>query len=422
MNLNLPTIGFLAVFFPLSAADPSPIALRVDSISFADVALDRVHLELTLGISTRVHLTLKSAKFETMRLNGLPLYIAPLAEKLDLDPSKQWHSVKLAPITVFFRDLQTLAPLRDLVNDEVAQFEGQARVELDLPLAPRVVLPLRQRTPVTVPGGSVGRKAVLTALAAANATIHAGGDVVHRVREFFGWTDDLVEQYGPSMLLVETRYRYSHDGRDVSRTARSAGFLIAANRMVTTAEALRPWAYDAEAAQLLESGAAVLDDRYYDIRVYAAGARPGNDTGITLQNHRLKIAGIGSAVENVIVAGGGKVRGIQLGKRDAEGNVGMVELIGPAPAVVPVRRAAPGAEEWDRVALFRFPAVRADASLDVIYVKARRSGGRILLSEPVDSSAFGSPVVLPDGAIGMLQDETSGVVIEKLEGPALPAK
>src|SRR5438552_11394826 len=112
MQLALRVIGLLAVFYPLSAATPSPITFRVDSVSFADVALDRVHLELTLGISTSVHLTLKSARFETMRLNGLPLYIAPLAEKLDLDPSKHWRSVRLAPITVYFRDLETLAPLR----------------------------------------------------------------------------------------------------------------------------------------------------------------------------------------------------------------------------------------------------------------------------------------------------------------------
>jgi hypothetical protein len=414
MNLHLPTFGLLASLLPLSAASPSPITLRVDSVSFADVAVDRVHMELTLGISTRVHLTLKSAKFETIRLNGLPLYIAPLAGKLDFDPSKNWQSVRLAPITVYFRDLRTLAPLRQLVNDEVAEFEGQARLELDLPLPAHAVLPLRQRTPVTVPGGSVGRKAVLTALAAADATLHWGGDVAGRVRQFFGWTDDLVTQYRPLLWLVETRYRYSYDGRTVARTARSTGFLIAANRMVTTAEALRPWAYDAEVAQLLESGAAVLDDLFYDVRAWPSGGPPGDDTALTLHNHRIKIENVGSAVENVIVAAAGKVRGVQLGKRDAEGNVGIVELIGQPQAGIAVHGVTSTAGEWDHVALFRVPAGPTDGNVDTIYVKARRSGDRILLSEPVDSAAFGSPLVLPDGAIGMVQDETSGVVFQKL--------
>jgi hypothetical protein len=423
MNLNLPRIAFLACFLPLSAAPtPSPITLRVDSVSFIDAAADRVHLEVALGVSTHVHLTLKSARFETMRLNGMPLYIAPLAGKLDLDPAKKWQSVRLAPITIYFRDLETLAPLRRLVNDETAEFEGQARVELDLAPAPRVVLPLRQRTPVAVPGGSVGREAILATLTAADATLHVGGEVAGRVREFFGWTDGLVKQYGPSLFLIEARYRYSHDGRNVVRTARSAGFAIAANRIVTTAEALRPWAYDAEAALLLESGAAVLDDQFYDVRVWPAGAPAGGDTAFTLHNHRLKAAAIGSAVESVLVATGGNVRGVRLGKRDAEGNAGVVELLGQARAGVPVQGVATPAMEWDHVALFRFPASRTDASVDMIYVSVRRSGDRIRLSEPVDSTAFGSPLVLPGGAIGMLQDETSGMPFEKLVGFALPAK
>jgi hypothetical protein len=414
-QLDLRVIGLLAWFFPLSAAPtPSPITIRVDSASFADVTADRVHFELTLGISSSVHLTLKSARFETMRINGLPLYIAPLPGKLDLDPAQKWQSVRLAPITVYFRDLETLAPLRRLVSDETAEFEGQVRVELDLPLAPRVVLPLRQRTSVTVPGGSVGRKAILTTLAGADATVRFGGDVVKRVRRFFGWTDDLLEQYGPSLFLVETRYRYSYEGRNIERTARSTGFLIAADRVVTTAEALRPWVYDAEAAQRLESGAAVLDDLFYDVRVWPAGTPPGDNTALTLHNHRLKVAGVGSAVENVLVAGNGRVRGVQLGKRDAEGNVAIMELLGHTTAGEPMRGLTPGAQEWDRVAVFRIPASRTDGSVDMIYVKGRRSGDRILLSESVDSAAFGSPLALPDGAIGMLQDETSGVVFEKL--------
>jgi hypothetical protein len=359
---------------------------------------------------------LKSARFETMRLNGLPLYIAPL-EKLDLDPSAKWRSVRLAPITVYFRDLETLAPLRQVVTDQVAQFEGQARVELDLTLAPRIVVPLRQRVPVTVPGGDIGRKAALVTLAAADSTLQMGQEAVKRVREYFGWTDELVNQYVPSLMLIETRYRYTSAGQTVTRTLRSAGFRIAATRLVTTAEALRPWAYDAEVAQLLESGDAVLDETFYDVRVWPAGAPLRDDTALALRNHRINIPFRAatvrerSDVESVVVAAGGKIRSIQLGKRDSEANVGIIELIGQAPGA-PVHHVAAIAQQWDHVAVFRFPAV--------IYVKVRRSGDRLILSEPVDSTAFGSPLALPDGVIGMVQDEMSARAIEKLLNPGFP--
>jgi hypothetical protein len=421
MNLDLRVIALLPALLPLSAA-PSPIAFRVDSLTVSDAAADRLHLELTLGVRSRVHLTLKSARFETMRLNGLPLYIAPVVLKLDFDPAIEWRPVRLAPITVYYRDLETLAPLRQLVTDQVAQLEGQARVELDLTLAARVVLPLRQQVPVNVPGGSIGRKAMLTALAAADSTLHFGEEMVNRVRQYFGWTDDLAKQYAPALMVVETRYRYSSKGRTVVRTLRSTAFRIAADRLATTAEALRPWAYDAEAAQLLQSGDAILDDLFYDVRVWPAGVALRDDTALTLHNHRIKVASVGSAVENAVVATGGKIRSVQLGKRDADANVGIVELIGQGPPGAVVRGVANGAQEWDHVAVFRFPSGRPDASVDVVYVKARRKGDRLVLSEPADSTAFGSPLVLPGGAIGMVQDEASGVVFEKLaiapRGPA----
>jgi hypothetical protein len=215
-------------------------------------------------------------------------------------------------------------------------------------------------------------------------------------------------------MVVETRYRYSSEGRTVVHTLRSAAFRIAADRLATTAEALRPWAYDAEAAQLLQSGEAILDDLFYDVRVWPAGVALLGDNALTLHNHRIKVASVGSAVENVIVAAGGRIRSVQLGKRDADANVGIVELIGQAPPGAVVRGVANGAQEWDHVAVFRFPSGRPDASVDVVYVKARRNGDRLVLSEPADSTAFGSPLVLPGGAIGMVQDEASGVVFERL--------
>jgi len=41
-------------------------------------------------------------------------------------------------------------------------------------------------------------------------------------------------------------------------------------------------------------------------------------------------------------------------------------------------------------------------------MKARREGKGIHLSEPVDAAVFGSPIVTPDGVIGLVQDEQTG--------------
>jgi hypothetical protein len=52
---------------------------------------------------------------------------------------------------------------------------------------------------------------------------------------------------------------------------------------------------------------------------------------------------------------------------------------------------------------------------------AHRDGKSIQLSEPVDAAVFGSPIVTPDGVIGLVQDEQTGTFLpDDLLTPAAP--
>jgi len=42
---------------------------------------------------------------------------------------------------------------------------------------------------------------------------------------------------------------------------------------------------------------------------------------------------------------------------------------------------------------------------------ARREGQGIRLSVPVDAAVYGSPIVTPDGVIGLVQDEQAGAFL-----------
>ena len=50
-------------------------------------------------------------------------------------------------------------------------------------------------------------------------------------------------------------------------------------------------------------------------------------------------------------------------------------------------------------------------SVEVLQMKASREGKGIHLSEPVDAAVFGSPIVTPDGVIGLVQDEQTGAFL-----------
>jgi hypothetical protein len=79
---------------------------------------------------------------------------------------------------------------------------------------------------------------------------------------------------------------------------------------------------------------------------------------------------------------------------------------------------------WEQVALFRLredPATKKP-SVEVLQMKAAKDGKGIHLSDPVDAAVFGSPIVTPDGVIGLVQDEQSGAFlpVDLLAPPAAP--
>ena len=87
----------------------------------------------------------------------------------------------------------------------------------------------------------------------------------------------------------------------------------------------------------------------------------------------------------------------------------------PAQAGLAVASAAVTAQEsWEQVAVFRLrldPETKKAQSVEILQLGARRDGKSIVLSEPVDSAVFGSPIVTPDGVIGLVQDEQAGTFL-----------
>jgi hypothetical protein len=76
-----------------------------------------------------------------------------------------------------------------------------------------------------------------------------------------------------------------------------------------------------------------------------------------------------------------------------------------------VHATASSTREWDHAALFR-PRAGSPANFEVIYVRARRVENRIELLDPTDSSAFGSPLIVSEGLIGIVQSESTAALLK----------
>ena len=79
--------------------------------------------------------------------------------------------------------------------------------------------------------------------------------------------------------------------------------------------------------------------------------------------------------------------------------------------------AAPAAiaqqDSWEKVAIYRLnldPST-GKPSVEVIQLSAHRDGQGINLDESVDPSFFGSPILVPEGVLGIVQDEQAGAFL-----------
>ena len=207
---TLPLMGRQA---PASPADP--VGVAIDSIDLKDVSTDRIRFEIRSHVTANRHLKIRRVRFEHMYVGSLPIYLSPIDDRLELEKGTSVVLPRI-PVTIYFRDLDSLEPLEHAVREEKATVTGKARIDLDLNLIEKVLsrqkdvhadIPVAISTPVQVPGGMLGKTAALTTLRAAQFALDLGGSALHALRQSQkSWEEKLRTQYVPSLVIAESRY------------------------------------------------------------------------------------------------------------------------------------------------------------------------------------------------------------------------
>src|SRR5215470_9691270 len=246
---------------PATQADP--VGVAIDSIELKDVSTDRIRFEIRSHVTADRHLKIKRVRFEHMYLGSLPIYLSPIDERLELEKGIS-AVLPRVPVTIYFRDLDSLEPLEHAVREEKATVTGKARVDLDLNLIEKVLsrqkdvhadIPLAISTPIQVPGGMLGKTAALTTIRAAQFALNLGGSALHALRlSQKNWQETLRTQYVPSLVIAESRYSIRlNTGEQADFVVRGLGFRITDDKFVLTDEIYEPWKYDNEVATALQT-------------------------------------------------------------------------------------------------------------------------------------------------------------------------
>lgn len=432
----------LAVLFgsPLSHAgsqgDPNltgQVQIEVVNTSVVSYSPSKLVLGFTLSISSKRDLALEQIVLSGLRLNGLPLYAAPVKQRLQLHSGDKTLLPDPLPVTVYLRDLDSVAPLQQAVSTGHITLDGTAYATVRV--NPFVAMLLFSRSVdvaislhedmllLTIPGGQIAKSATLVVLEAAEKYLRQmSASVVSARDSASSFRHDVMKQYPPRLMLACAHFEL-RDHQDNTTPMQWCGVAVATapDLLLVPREAIEPWKFDSEIADAIQGKRLSLKSGSYDLWLWppSASALKANelnsDAALRLSKKQFSLVKTPDREQRkmMVLEDSGKRQKISVEKRDDSSNLALLQVTKPGSSfdALPVAD-DPQATDWDSVALFRFrngtPGSSADPEL--IVIPAKRNGNRITLGELVDSSVFGSPIVASEGVIGIVQDETSGVV------------
>jgi len=412
------------------AADPGLATgvgqILVRSVRFTDVDTSRLRIAVDLTLTPTRSLTVQDLRLSGLRFNGLPIFADPYTDPI---PLVKGEPATLPPlvVTVNFRDLKSVAPLRDMVSDQKAHVTGTVVADLKVSFLeklalrsehPRISQNFAQDVPIVAGDSPMQRQALLAALSAVQMGLDAsqslGGSLGGRIPGLESdWVAGLADKAHDSLFEVESTYSLADKTNTYPIAVDQIAFRLPSGKLVTTSEASSPWQYDSEFLGKIKDGEAKLVPGGPDMHLMPAG--PAAATPLVLSHSDFSIEKYGEPIaDSVIVEKKGSTK-IKLLRRASPYAVCALVLpsTSPAPGLPLAPASVQQQDVWTRVAVFRLVENPAGTgrTVEVVQLTAHRQGKGIHFDQPVDASAFGSPIVTPEGVLGMVQDEQDGTFL-----------
>jgi len=396
-----------------------PVTTSIENVELVAAGTDHARFEVHAKVTALRSATVTRIRFEEMRLGDIPFYLSAIDQRLELR-SGQVLTLPAISMTVYFRDLDSLGPLLDIVRNGEIRVHGRASANIDLNLIEKLALhewsghaeiPIDNAIPVSLPGGAAGRAAAAFALNTAQTALGMTGSALNSLRTVQEkWNGELRTDFAGSLVVVDSSYRLlTTDGQTIEVDNRGLGFQVAGDRILITGEAAEPWKYDPDTVALLEARKAAIMEESRSLLVWPVDGNAEN--GASLTNGRLQFERVTS------VQDGDTNAGVRAAKRDTDSNYAVLRLTRDEDRrkEIPEVQSSPG-QSWDRVAVFK---LNSDGTAETVFVAAQRRGNRLIFETAVDDETFGSPVIVPGGVIGMVQDEYTGVILPATERSAI---
>jgi hypothetical protein len=398
--------------------------LDVHEITLTQIDNDGMTATLALTVTANRNATLRDVVFDQVTVGGAPVHVPPLRAPIRLQQGRVADGLANIAGRVNFRDVTSLNPLRDLVRTGKASVHATIRAELELNIFQMLTLRTTRAWAVTdvsaqvkvnVPGGPLGQAAAFAVLTAADSVWTRGLSAHERSRNQTDFAKHAAEELAGSLVLLQTNYEFrSQAGESTTTRSSSVGFLIGDGRILTVSEAIEPWRFSPSLAEALGSGIARLKPSHEEISAsLLLNPTTGAVEAVSSREGGLRIVKVLRQTETAISPETERTYSMRLRATDNNAAVLRADAWKQVMQGLNLASASPQ-EGWRPAAVYRIRSDSNGARAVLWMTEARKEDGRYILKDPLDATAFGSPVWIGNGVAGMVQTEDTAANIDTI--------
>lgn len=279
------------------AALEDPIIYK--GLAYEDINLDRLVLKLSLSIKPVDRAaTIQKIYFQDIRLNGVPLQVEPFDQEFKLSKTEAVDLPAPLKCTILFANLDSLAPLKQIINEDKVTVTGQSFLEVKLSTlqkiavrAKRLVLPVRvkEEVPLEMFSNNAFLKMAATGILD-TLTDPASGAAIALARSHLAKITGeraLEQKSRASLYFLYSEYvlKDPQSGAAERFSQSGTGFIVTADGVLLTAKrVVEPWKFDPQTALLISRDHLEVDAQSVRLAAWPAGATLlGADGSLDLQ-------------------------------------------------------------------------------------------------------------------------------------------
>lgn len=407
-------------------------------VVYKNLAYDEInfeHLVLKLFLSVKPvdrNATIRSIYFQDIRVNKVPVHIETFDSEFKVSKKDVVDLPAPLKCTILFSDLDSLAPVKEIVEKDKIRITGQSLIEIKLNTAEKIavrakklVIPvnLNEEVPLNMFAGNpllqMAAVRVLDTLSdpTTAAAIKLAKDHLAKVSE----DQTLASAARPGLYLLYCEYVFQDPktGATENFSQTGTGFILSEDgKLLTTKRLVQPWKFDPQIAFLASRYHLELSSQGYRLLAWPVDAPLNGPDGrlnfpaaFSTENQSLKIL---------------KTTPDQMRKQDyqdpdsgeraslsihegGESDVALLQLSGTSFKPLAVAEATVKVGPELKTALFGFPfgLSQAQASPQLISVKATPEGPLISLERPLNPGESGAPLLTPEGKVIALAESAN---------------